>query len=270
MKPERRFVADRPVARHCRELIPAQARADDSSALLKAYGERLADALASGLARLVGGEKLKVQCSSPHGVSLHDLFPPEPQLAAWSLLDAGQPDAWVLARIDGAAILSLVDRAFGGAGTLPAALPDSFPLSADLFISRIEEMIVAALSAAVSGSHKPALRIAARESDPSRLAGLAGDEAVELLELEIRQEEQPGWKLLLALPCATRALLAGKAPAAAFASAGTLRLADPAQEPFASLPLCVRAVLVDMRIAFARLASLRPGDVLPVAVVRKV
>jgi flagellar motor switch protein FliM len=52
--------------------------------------------------------------------------------------------------------------------------------------------------------------------------------------------------------------------------AGPRVAADPMSDPYASLPITLTAVLVDMAIPFSKLASLRPGDVLPVAVARAV
>jgi flagellar motor switch protein FliM len=45
---------------------------------------------------------------------------------------------------------------------------------------------------------------------------------------------------------------------------------NPADEPFGAVPLTISAVLVDMRIGFAALSNLQPGQILPVAVARSV
>ena len=55
MKPERSFVAERAVAQHCAALLPArQAGSADALARFAALGERLARALATGFAPLLG------------------------------------------------------------------------------------------------------------------------------------------------------------------------------------------------------------------------
>jgi flagellar motor switch protein FliM len=45
---------------------------------------------------------------------------------------------------------------------------------------------------------------------------------------------------------------------------------NPALDPFGAMPLTLSAVLVDMRIGFAELSNLQPGQILPVAVARSI
>ena len=269
MKPERNFVAERPLARHCPELLPAPVQADETPASLQAYGERLAEALAAGVAGLVGGEP-KVTCSAPRADTLQDIALLAPRLAAWSLFDIGRPGAPLLTCLDGAAVFQLVDRAFGGTGALPEMLPDSFPLSADLFIDRIDNMVAAAIGEAMGSGGTQAVWPIARQLDPARLDGIAAGEGLAVLDFRIQTEHQPGWTLMLAVPQAARAILAGNEPMPSAASARKRHPANPANEPFGSMPLCVSAVLVDMAMGFSQLSGLRPGDILPVAVARKV
>jgi flagellar motor switch protein FliM len=161
----------------------------------------------------------------------------------------------------------MVDRAFGGRGTVPDPLPPTFPLSAELLILRIEQTIAAALRDALGGTLE--VTPLGRDINLGAIAPFTAGETV--IELSVTVEE-PGcepWTIALAFPEATSLALFGSRERKS-APATTPIAPDPMSEPYASLPIGLTAVLVDMAVPFSRIASLRPGDVLPVAVARAV
>jgi flagellar motor switch protein FliM len=108
-----------------------------------------------------------------------------------------------------------------------------------------------------------------RETGLARLAPFAAAEPLLRIVLEVEEAGAEPWSLALALPLTT---LAGAlvVPRRKRRTPARARRPGHDEEPFASLPLEVTAVLVDMAMPFSRLSALRPGDVLPVTVARAV
>lgn len=255
-------------ARHCAELLGTGPSIDELVPALSLLGEKLARVLPAGLARFAGGEPPLVRTGMPMDCTLGSIQAEIETIAAHTLMAVGPKGLPLLATFEAAPVLRLVDRAFGGRGVVPDPLPDTFPLSAELLLTRIEEAIASALTI-VFGAEDHKVRPLRRDTSLRQLNPF--DKRADLLQLSLEVEE-PGvepWSLSLAFPQPTLAAImatprhparAGQRPAAP----------DPMSEPYASVPVDVTAVLVDMTLGFSRLSSLKPGDVLPVAVARSV
>lgn len=268
MRPERPFIAQRVAAQHCPELLgPTPPSASELAPALNALSARLALTCSSGLARLSSAEAPIVRPAAPCETTAARVVQDAPKLASHAVLAIGPERLPVLLSCAAAPVFRLVDRAFGGRGTVPDPLPATFPLSAELLILRLEQTIAAALQEALGG----ALDVTPLDRDTNliAIAPFAAGETV--IELSVTVEE-PGcepWTIALAFPQATSLSLFGGRERKA-APAGRQVVPDPTSEPYASLPIALTAVLVDMAVPFSRIASLRPGDVLPVAVARAV
>ncbi|HKT84583.1 MAG TPA: FliM/FliN family flagellar motor switch protein [Novosphingobium sp.] len=256
-------------ARHCGELLGSGPSIGELVPVLSLVGERLARALASGLARLSGGDAPVVCVGAPMESSLAAIQSGLDGLASHSLLAIGPEARPVLATFEAAPVFRLVDRAFGGRGDVPHPLPDSFPLSAELLIARIEATVAEALSTAFGGGAKHGVQPLRRETSLRQLSPFDRHEDLLRLSLEVEEAGCAPWSLSLAFPQATLAALI-TVPRHPRKERTGLAPSGPTTEPFASMPVPVKAVLVDMTIAFSRLSSLKPGDVLPVAVARSV
>lgn len=267
MKPERAFVAERIAAQHCPELLRSGPTPSDLVPLLARLGERMARVLANSLAALSGGEAPIVRCQAPRDCSADELAGEIGQLAANSLLGALHHNCTFLASLDAAAVLRLVDRAFGGRGDAPSPLPDAFPLSAELMIARLET-IVASASAQALGLGIEGVIALRRDGSLAQLAPFAAAERLAVLTLAIEDGARAPWNVTLAFPFASLADLLGSETPAPRSERNCQP--NPTNEPFGEVPLTVSAVLVDMRIGFSTLSALRPGQVLPVAVARSV
>lgn len=268
MKPERAFVAERMLAQHCPELL----RSNDAAPVplmpaLARLGDGVARALSHALASLSAGEPPLVRSMSPRECTMAQLAQEIAPLAANSLLAAGSPDMPMLASLDAEAVLRMVDRAFGGRGEAPSPLPTAFPLSSELMVARLEGVVTATLGQALGlpGAIHP-LR---RDGCIVQLAPFAGDEVLGVLTLEVDDPGRAPWKVTLAIPQAVLVKLIGDGEPSAPKPARTFRT-NPTDEPFGPVPLTISAVLVDMRIGFAELSNLQPGQILPVAVARSV
>lgn len=256
-------------ARHCKELLGSGPSIDELVPALSLIGERLARALGTGLARLSGDDAPVVRVGMPMDGTLASIQAELDGLASHSLLGVGTESLPMLATFEAAPVFRLVDRAFGGRGEVPHPLPESFPLSAELLITRIESTVAHALSAAFGGDTQHAVRPMRRETSLRQLAPFDRHEDLLRLTLDIEETGCEPWSLSLAFPQATLGSLI-TVPRHPRNSQATAPVPDPTAEPFASMPLPVRAVLVDMTVGFSRLSGLKPGDVLPVAVARSV
>lgn len=240
-------------AQHCPELIRRSASEVDLAARWQALGEQLAEMLPSQLAPLLAGVAPAVEVaggSAPAGLCAQGLVRLN-----------GTPGPLHLA-IDGAAMLRLVDLAFGGRGEVPCPLPQKLPPSANILVRQVEEAVIATLAGALARPLE-ALTIAA--SEPAKGKARSADPATLGLVLTVREDNAPAWTVALsATPETVAAWLDDSLRPAA------PRAADPAAAPFADLPLPLTATLVDIRLPLSTIAALEPGMVLPVAVARAV
>ncbi len=270
MKPERSFEAERPLANHCPELLREAPPPPDPAIALERLGETLADTLSAGLARLSGGDPAKLRPQAMRECTFEDLAGEFPGLAAHWLFATGEAGARFVVSIEGGAILQLVDRTFGGTGTAPDPLPEAFPLSAQLLVSRLQSTVATAIGTVLPPENPAATDVLKYDSSLARLAPFKAQTALLQLKLDVIEGERDPWTISFVFtPDAINQLQPGdtagpEIPRRKHAAP------NPADAPFGDVPLKLSASLVDMTIGFARLCALKPGDILPVAVARRV
>ncbi|MEQ1639420.1 MAG: FliM/FliN family flagellar motor switch protein [Novosphingobium sp.] len=272
MKPQHSFVAERIAAQHCAELLRRGPEPAELLSALGQIGERIARRLAPALATLLGGDAPDISAASPEELSKSELIEEIGPLAANALLACSIPSVGLIASIDGQAVLRLVDRAFGGRGEAAGALPDAFPLSAELMVSQLETLIVESLSDALC---LPDLRAVARNCRLSELARFPAATRLAVLRLSVSDGARSAWQLRITVPTGQLPELISRAgtavdPAEPATNRTSSRAADPAAAPFADMPVPLTATLVDMLVTLSTMAGLQPGVVLPVAVARAV
>lgn len=267
MKPERPFIAQRALARHCPELLRAAPQPEELLPQLAPVGERLARGFASQLAVLLGGEAPAVRAEAPRECDAAELVRVTAPLAANSLLALAGSDARILTSMEAEAVLRFVDRAFGGRGAAPSPLPEAFPLSAELMIARLEGFACTALAQAL-GLPADAVSSLARAGAIGEVSPYGATSRLAVVDLHVIEADGASWTATFAFPMALVARLFGEhsPPPRVIDRRGR----HPADEPFGDMPLTISAVLVDMRMAFSALAELRPGQIIPVAVARTV
>lgn len=254
-------------AKHCSELLGTGPSIDELVPALSLLGERISRVLPAGLARFTGGEPPLVRTGMPMDGTLNSIQADIETMASYTLMAVGPKGLPMLAIFEAPPLLRLIDRAFGGRGTIPDPIPDTLPLSAELLLVRLEETIGAGLTAVFGGENK--VRTLRRDTSLRQLDPF--EKRQDLLQLTFDVEE-PGfepWSFSLAFPQPT---LAAATAVPRHPTKPGRRRPDPdgETEPYASIPLPVTAVLVDMTIGFSKLSSLKPGDVLPVAIARSV
>lgn len=271
MKPERAFIADRIAAQHCEALLRGAPVSRDLAPALARALPHLEAALARGLAAMTGGDAPRVRCDPPEELIHADLAAGLPALAGVCALGAGAQCLPLLAVFDAGAVFGHVDRAFGGQGVGPDPMPEAFPLSAELMLARLEDVVANAAIHAFAASSHQVLRPISRGGRIALISPLGDAEVLHVLRLTVIAGAGDPWRVTLALPAAAlTALMAEDADGPAPALTGPRSASDPLAEPFAAMPLTIRATLIDMKVPFSTIARLRPGDVLPVAVARSV
>ena len=269
MRPEPTFIAHRMAAQHSPELLgPTTPSLSELTPALAQLAERLAGTLAAGLQRLSGGDAPRIRPAAPCLLAAQAQDDAVRTLATHAVLGIGPERHRVRLTCAAAPVFRLVDRAFGGRGTVPDPLPEAFPLSAELLVARLEQTLAGALQSALGGGALTVLPLE-RSTRVDQLEPFAPNDAVSVLAMTIEEPGCEPWELSLAFPQTTlAALFAGREHKRD--RARTPVTPDPMSEPFAALPITLTAVLVDMALPFTRLAALRPGDVIPVAVARSV
>lgn len=275
MKPQREFIAERPLAEHCPELLKRGPAPEDLLRLLERMGQRFARRLSGALAPLMGGEAPLVSCTSARETRLPSLTQSVAALAANSLLAVGAAKTPMLVSIEAEPVLRIVDRAFGGRGEAPAPMPRQFPPAAELMIGRLETLLgdhlvaaVASTSGVAPDAQLPEISSLRRDGSLAALSPFDDNLPLAMLNLEVDDGGVLPWLMSLAMPFATLARLFGHAEKGAKRQAAGRN--DPMQAPFAEVPVTVSAVLVDMPVSFPTIATLAPGVILPVSVSRHV
>ncbi len=255
-QPRHHFIAAGRAAQHCAELIPRETDPADLAPRWQELGESLAKALAPRLATMLDGKVPAIEVTSETAAL--------PGLAATALIAREGIEGVLHLGVEGAAVLRLVDRAFGGPGSTPNPAPSDFPPSARLLIKRLEAAVLQALAeacAVAAEAFTVRLRSHSMAALPLRSGASAG------LTLTIAEPERPAWLIGLTLPQAALPAWLAATPRRPRQAEGA---ANPAAAPFAEVPLPLTATLVDMRVPLRTAASLAPGMVLPVAVARAV
>lgn len=266
MKPERAFIAERAIAQHDPALLRPGPSATELIPALTRMSERLAKAVRGALVPLLGGAEPQINPMKPMQTDFADFCSEIPRLAANSLMQIGA--APFMVTIEGENVLRLVDRAFGGPGDTPSSLPKEFPLSADLMIGRIEQLVAGALTVSLGGSGGP-IRALRRDTSLAQLQAMPDATAVAGLTLNVIEQGRMPWAISLAFPMDTlSAMFAnGEATRAPKTRRGACQ---PTDAPFGDLPIELSAVLVDMTLPLAVVSALRIGQVLPVPIARNV
>lgn len=266
MKPERAFIAERPLAQHCPELLRTSVTGSAPAELLPTLGQagvKLARVFAAALSPLIGGQELVVTAAAPREATAADLTKDIAPLAASSLMASG--GAALLASFDAAAVLRMIDRAFGGKGLTPSPLPAAFPASAGVVIRQLEGIVSQGFAAALGMAFDPVRR----NGSLVELEAFADATPLAIVTLTVTEAAADAWPIHLALPTAALADLIGEG-AQAPARVAAPRASNPAEEPYCDLPLTLSAVIVEMRLPMSALADLQPGSLLPVSVARNV
>lgn len=271
------FASARPVAQHCPELVRRGPRPEERAEALAAWRRDCAAALAASLAQMLPGERPRVSIGEPEMMAGSEVFARIGPVAANSLLRCGPAQAIALLSFDFATAIALTDRTFGGAGEIGQDAPDQLPRSAALTVEQFAGQLAEAIGEATSpaaekqaGPEKQAGDVIARSDSAKRLKPFDPDARCAVFAVTVTAGEGATWTATLALrDDLLDSLLPGTAtagqpmPALPPERAATIR-------PFARIPLMLEAVLAELDLSLERIARLRPGDEIPLAMPRSV
>lgn len=272
------FVAARPAAQHCRELTSRDPRPEERAVLLAAWRRDLAKALAEGLSALLSGDRLEVVVSEPETLSGGETLARIGPVAANSLLRVGVSGETALIAFDFATAIALTDRSFGGDGRVQSHAPDQLPRSAVLLMDEIAATIAGCITRASRGDQpppeggEPGGEVILRSESAARLKPFEPDAPALLFSLSIANRLGCEWRCLLAV-AEERMQRLLPTPGRSRAPGGARiprQPADPLAAPFAGVPLPLQVVLAEIDLSLARLQTLAPGEMLPLAISRQV
>lgn len=275
------FAAARPAAQHCRELtahgLGRGPRPEERAVLLAAWRRDLARLLAEQLSGVLSGDRLEVSVPEPESLSGSAVLARIGPVAANSLLRVGPGGDTALVSFDFATAIALTDRSFGGDGQLSGEVPDQLPRSAALLVDQIAATIAGAIARASLGDCVPAAaapdgEVIVRSESAGRLKPFDPDAPALLFTLAIANRDGCEWRCLLAV-AEERMQRLLPAPGRTLPLAGVrtrCQPADPLAAPFAGVPLPLHVVLAEIDLSLARLQTLAPGDMLPLAMGRQV
>jgi flagellar motor switch/type III secretory pathway protein FliN len=271
------FAAARAAAQHCSELTTRGPRPEERAVMLAAWRRDLARMLAEDLSALLSGDRLEVSVSEPEPLAGQAVLARIGPVAANSLLRVGVSGETALIAFDFATAIALTDRSFGGDGKLGSCTPEQLPRSAALLVDEIAATIAGGITRASLGDGAPPAgaapggEVIVRSESAARLKPFDPDGEALLFTLSISNRQGCEWRALLAIatermerllpaPGRTppRSAAARRAPASAIAA------------PFAAIPLPLHVVLAEVDLSLARLQTLGPGDLLPLAMGRQV
>ncbi len=264
MKPDHAFAAARALARHDPALLASGPGEAECLAALAAAGTRLARTLGGAMARLCGGDAPEIAVARPIAATLGILRSDNPAVYSRYALPGGPHT--MLGAIDAGAVMRLVDRAFGGPGEAPRTMPRDLPPSADLIMQRIENILAGEWTRALGTGE--GLSPQRRDADWAQIGAAGADTPAAIVMITLTEGNRSPWPIRLAVPIAAIPALTGLAapargPAPAMAH-------DPAEAPFAAMPLTLTALLVDASVPLHRVSRLEPGQVLALPIARQV
>lgn len=277
MRMRHEFDPARTAALHCPELTQRGPRPEERAALMTAWRRDLARLLADDLSALLSGDRLEVGIAEPETVSGADALRRIGPTAANSLIRAGATGETALLSFDFATAIALTDRSFGGDGRAAGGVPEVLPRSAALLVEEAATMIAAAITRASYGDMPPPMgatstrgEVIVRSESAARLKPFALDEETLFFVIQIANRQGCTWRAGLAVAAErmTRLLPGG--------GRGTPRRTAPRHPatglaaPFAEMPLPLHVVLAEFDLSLARLQTLAPGDMIPLAMGRQV
>lgn len=254
-------------AQHCAQLMSRAAEPVDLRREAGRIAGLFAGQFAPRLAHHCGLRTIDVTVGETARVKFADLCERIGESAYSSAFALGAERCGVLVAAPACQLVALFDGLLGGAGV---ADPDNdrLPRSAMTFASGFDQALLAAIREA---SERATFELAGSQPRGvlSGLASLASDEELWTAELFVAAPSAERWTLTLALCDATLSLITASR-AASPATGRAIGSRSFAGSPIGEVALPLRAVLVDTQMPLARLASLQPGTLIPVALNRNI
>jgi len=251
---------------HCDELLSRAPSPDELGVEFGRFVGGLAEHAQSQLSELCDDRGLQAEIAASEAVSMEDWTAKIGAPHRHSFFPIGKQQQGVLVSISVGELVAQFERILGGTGEVDpecAVIPASALRFAEQFEDRMATTLAHAtdgLTLAASGNGEDVAEVA--PFDP------AGRVWTATLMVSSANSEQ-SWQVHFAMCEATVANVAG-APSGSPASHRSIGSMGLEGSVISEVDLPLRAILVDVPMSVARLASLTPGSVIPVAVNRNV
>ena len=260
------FAGARPVAQHCSELTWRGPRPEEREGAIAAWRRDLASEMAQELGQILAGEKLEVTISELESTTGAKVFATIGESAVNSLLRIGTGGQTVLLSFDNKTAIALTDCSFGGEGDAPDEAPAQLPRSAGLLVEQLGASIARVIAMA-RGRNEPARgEVLVRSDSVTRLKPFSAEAPITVLNITIAKGTFIEWAMLIALPTEQLDDLLPEANSARSASA---KQGNAGADPFADVPLGLKAVLTEFELPLARIEALQPGDEIALKIPRE-
>lgn len=279
MRMNEQFDAATRAAMHSDELLGGRTLDREEGGAFAEFGEAVAAAFAPLLAALFGVDTPQFAVSEAETVSPEQLADKLGRPSGNLLLPVGEPRSRIFASFSLAPLMVQLNRIFGGEISQEPAkgeadkadkvetVDQAFPASLRLFVRKLETLLVEAMGDCLDAEIVDRSQPAQLDPDFASLAPFPSHGPVTFVELRFMCGGEEDLRLVIA--CRKSAI---------DRFLGHRRKDDKANPPMRRLltnamsevELRLRARLVDMALPASRLATLAPGNVLPIAISRSV
>ena len=268
MKTEHSFIAERALANHCAELLGHGAQDEGSRDELRAdFAETLGVHLARRLQPLLAGKPIRLSSEAGGAATASSIGQSIGPRAANFAVECGDAATPFLISFDIKTAVALTDSLFGGGFIVGEDEVDTLSPSSVLALRRLA--LAAAQAIAASAGDGDVAEVTGHHTSVARLELFPRGDYCLSWKVIAQQDGVEDWHMLIAAREAdVDAMLAARGAKAA--QTRETRSSDPLSEPFADIPIPLRAVLSEFKLPLSRIAGLAPGETIPVALAREV
>lgn len=233
-------------------------------------GERLGRRVRALLEPMLGAKPL-VAVQNAEMVNFDLWSAMAPGFCALSVYRLAPLKGSMLLRMDPAMVTAVVDRFYGGSGGKPSTARTEFTQSEERIIARMADGVVAALAASWADMIELDCGLVARETDPQALSFAESTDQMLVQTIDVKLGRDEHWAIELMFPMVA---LRQIEPLLSSGPMDDARMTDPLwrvrmADAMQSIRLPARTVLARPSLTVAELLALKPGDVIPVNITRK-
>lgn len=266
MKPTHDFTAERPLAQHCATLIERIQPPIDNQQAMHDFIAEFCLAVPERLQGLLVGPRGQVSVSEPQVQTGASLENEHRQGSVHFLLkQLAGPD--MLLSFKNSTALALTDRIFGGDGQFSQAEEGFLPQSAILAVERVARVLGGAYATAIDIDPTPVTITS--ERNVARLAPFQRREYCVGWTLEIEQSGSANWQATATFCESALTDFLGSSQARR-SKTGAKSSSLPIEGVAGQIPLQLTAVLAELSLPLSTLASLTPGQTIPLSLSRSV
>jgi flagellar motor switch protein FliM len=251
---------------HCGELLSRAAPPPDLDIEFARFARGFAEQAQAQLSGLCDDRSITAQIVETKLVSVGEWYTQVGSAYRHSYFSLGQESRGILVSVSIGELVAQFERILGGSGEVDESC-STLPASAARFAQQFEDRMGEALRCTTD---RREISASANGNDADQVSPFAPSERVWTTTIAISSSKSArAWNVRLAACQSMIAEIVGKR-AVSPATGRTIGARGIGGSAIADVDLPLRAVLVDVPMSIASLASLEPGSVIPVAVNRNV